>query len=237
VLAELRSDGRLLRAYRQGKAHLTAYSSDYAFLIAGLLNLYEATFETRWLDEAIALTDVLTEHYYDEHGGGFFFTADDAEELLARTKNPGDGAIPSANSVQALNLLRLSTLLGREGYRARAEGVFRAFKPAAERSPASFESLLCAVDFYHGQPKEVALVGDPADAATRALVRTVYDRFLPNKVVALSPGGPGTAGGVIPLLKAKTPVGGQPTAYVCQNHRCGRPTTSPAELARQLGPK
>ncbi|MFQ5489495.1 MAG: thioredoxin domain-containing protein [Phycisphaerae bacterium] len=237
VLKNLRSDGRLLRTYRNDKAHLTGYLTDYAFLIEGLINLYEATFDTRWLDEAVALTDTLISHYYDPADGGFFFTADDAEELLARTKSSRDGAIPSGNSIQAHNLLRLALMLDRKDYRLKAESVIRALKPIAERSPGSCERLLSAVDFYYGRPKEIALVGDPADPATQALIRTVYQRYLPNKVVVGAAGGDSPATRSIPLLKAKTAIDGKPTAYVCENYRCKRPVNSPADLAAQLDAK
>ena len=243
VLTRLRRDGRLLRSYRAGKSHLTGYLSDYAFMIEGLLNLYEATFDTRWLTEAAALNETLIEHYYDEEGGAFFFTADDAEELLARTKNPRDGAIPSGNSVQAMNLLRLAIVLDRKDYRAKAESIFRAFKPMAERSAASFERLLCAADFLHGSPKEIALVGNPAEPGTEAMIRAVYDRFLPNKVVALGAGDGASSGGdtggeaLIPLLAGKKRIEGGATAYVCEGYRCKAPVTSADDLARQLDAK
>ncbi|MGB0716546.1 MAG: thioredoxin domain-containing protein, partial [Phycisphaerae bacterium] len=110
ILSQLKRNERLLRSARNGKSRLTAYLSDYAFLVDGLLHLYEATFDRRWLEEAVTLTDTAIEHYHDDNGGGFFFTADDGEELIARSKNPRDNAIPSGNSVMAENLLRLSIL-------------------------------------------------------------------------------------------------------------------------------
>jgi len=247
LLEKLRVDGRLLGSYRQGKAHLTGYLTDYAFFIEGLLNLYEATFDERWLREAAALNEVLVAHYFDRTGGGFFFTADDAESLIARTKNLRDGAIPSGNSVEASNLLRLAILLDRSDDRTKAESIFRAFKPMTERSAGAFERLLCAVDLYHSRPKEIAIVGNPQDAATRALIEAVYARYLPNKVVAWATGDAGparpgsdsgaTAGGLIPLLEGKTRIQGRSTAYVCERYRCLAPVTSAEDLARQLDAK
>ncbi len=234
VLKELRKDGRLLRSYRGGKAHLTGYLSDYSFLIEGLINLYEATFEKRWLDEAVALNDMLIRHYHDTQGGAFFFTADDGEELLARTKNPHDGAIPSGNSVQAMNLLRLAILLDRKDYRAKAEGIFKAFKPMAERSAGAFERLLCAVDFYYGQPKEIALIGPKDSAQLQELVRALYVSYLPNKVVAWAEGNAKEGESAIALLKLKKQIKGKPTAYVCQDYRCKKPVHTAEDLADQL---
>jgi uncharacterized protein YyaL (SSP411 family) len=215
VLNELRRDGRLLRTHRNGESRLNGYLSDYAFFIDGLLYLYEASFDRRWLDEAAELNETLIHHYWDAKGGAFFFTAADAEQLLTRSKNPRDGAIPSGNSVQAMNLLRLAILLDRKDYRQKAEGLFRAFAANVEQSPAAFEKLLCAVDHYHDQVKEIAIVGDPGADDTKALIRTVYDRFLPNKVVVHAAEKDAKSND-LPLLKGKVPV------------------TAPDALARQL---
>ena len=235
LLNNLRRDGRLLRTYRKGQARLTGYLSDYAFFVEGLINLYEATFDRRWLVEAFALTDTAIKYYYDGKKGAFFFTADDAGKLIARSKQPRDGAIPSGNSIQAMNLLRLAILSDRKEYRVKAESIFRAFAPQVERSPGAFERLLCAADFYHDRVKEIAIIGDPASADTAALVRTVYDRYLPNKLVAgaadLEPDP------VTPLLRGKTRMRGKSTAYVCENYRCKLPATSPEDLAKQLSGK
>ncbi len=162
ILTRMQKDGRLLRTYRAGEARLTATLSDYAFLAEGLLNLYEATFERRWLDEAERLADLSIRFYFDEKGGAFFFTASDGEKLLVRSKQPHDSAIPSGNSVHALNLQRLAILLGRKDYREKAESIFRTFAPQAVDSPGAYERLMCAADFYHDTVKEIAIIGEPA---------------------------------------------------------------------------
>ena len=233
ILKNLRKDGRLLRTWRKGESRLTAYLSDYAFFIEGLINLYEATFDTRWLNEASALADTSIEYYYDDKGGGFFFTASDGEVLLARSKNPHDGAIPSGNSVHALNLLRLAILLDRKDYREKAESIFRSFASRAERSPGAFERLFCALDFYHDRVKEIAIIGDPDAEETASLIRAVYANYLPNKVVA---GAPDLAEDTtMLLLKGKTKMRGKSAAYVCENYRCKLPVTEPSALLKQLG--
>ncbi len=279
VLDRMRTDkGRLLRTCRNGHARLTGYLNDYAFMIEGLLNLYEATFDRRWLEHAVALNDLLIQHYHDDAppqtatdaaaeaqtaaeagsaaqpagaeaaggkntggqnaippagGAGFFFIADDAEQLIARTKNPRDGAIPSGNSVQAMNLLRLAKLYDRPDYRALAEGIFRTFKPLVASSPGQFERLLCAVDFYHGDPYEVAVVG-PLDAdATQTLLRALYAEYLPNKIVAHAAGA--DADGGLALLRGKGLVDGHPAVYVCQDYRCKKPAGTVADLRAQFG--
>ncbi|MDO8630396.1 MAG: thioredoxin domain-containing protein, partial [Phycisphaerales bacterium] len=157
ILANMQKDGRLLRTYRKGEARLTATLSDYAFFIEGLLNLYEATFGRKWLDEAERLADVSIRYYYDDRDGGFFFTASDGEKLLARSKQSQDNAIPSGNSVHAMNLLRLAILFDRKDLREKAESVLRAFAQQASESPGAYERLDCAADFYHDRVKEIAI--------------------------------------------------------------------------------
>jgi uncharacterized protein YyaL (SSP411 family) len=235
VLNHLKKDGRLLRTYRKGEARFTAYLEDYAFLVEGLLNLYEATFDRRWLDEAAELTEISIRFYFDDAGGGFFFTASDGEKLVARSKNPHDSAIPAGNSVHAMNLLRLSILLDRKDYRTKAESIFRTFGNQAERNPYAFERHLAALDFYHARVKEIAIIGDPASPETAALLGEVYGRYVPNKVVVLAPDKVEDSH-PIPLLRGKARMSGKPTASVCENYRCRLPVTSPAELAKQMEP-
>ncbi len=235
ILDHMRKDGRLLRTYRMGQARLTAYLSDYAFFIDGLINLYEATGQRKWLDAAIELTETSIKYYFDEGSGGFFFTAHDAETLIARSKNSRDGAIPAGNSVHAMNLLRLAVLLDRKDFRERAESIFRDQGGADGRSTISSERLLCAVDFYHDRVKEIVIIGDPGDEATKALLRTVYSTYLPNKVVvAVAKPDPDSD---LPLLKGKQMRGGKPTAYVCEKYTCKLPVTTPHDLAGQLTAK
>jgi hypothetical protein len=235
ILDRMRRDGRLLRTYRKGQARLTAYLEDYAFFIEGLLHLYEATFERRWLEAAAGLNELALRFHYDETGGAFYFTASDAEKLVARTKNPHDSAIPSGNSVQALNLLRLATLLDRKDYREKAEATFRALAAEVRRMPYAYERHLCALDFFHDRTKEIALVGDPGTAEFRALLRVIHDRYLPNKILAQAQ--ERSDDPRIPLLKGKGRINGQAAAYVCENFTCQRPVTTPNDLAGQLEPK
>src|SRR5690606_3612445 len=149
ILARMTENGRLLRTYRQGIAHTKGYLDDYAFFVEGLLELYEATFEPRWLDEAVRLTDDMIGHFWDDEGGAFYFTADDAEPLLVRTKEIRDGAIPSGNSVALLILLRLAAMLDRADLRTRAEELMKAVAGNVEQSPFGFDRLLAGVDFYY----------------------------------------------------------------------------------------
>ena len=223
-------DGRLLRTWKPGHAaKLNGYLEDYANVADGLVALYEATFDRRWLDTAVELSDAILARFVDHDNGGFFDTADDHETLIARPKDLFDNATPAGNSVAADVLLRLALLLDREDYRAAAEGVLRLLRPAMQRYPLGFARALCALDMNLAQPKEIAILGPPEAPATQALLRTVFEPFLPNKVVA---GGEAADG--MPLLEARGPLDGQPTAYVCQHYVCREPVTTPEALRKQL---
>ena len=230
-------EGRLLRTYRKGEAHIPGYLDDYAFFVEGLLDLYEATLDPRWLTEAIRLNDVMIEAFWDDGGGAFFFTAGDAEALIVRTKDVRDGAIPAGNSIALMNLLRLGLILDRDGLRDKAERTVRVIAGRLGEHPFGADRLLAAVDFQHSQPKEVVIVGSPADRATKALLRAVDKIYEPNKVVLLSdPAWEQVTAWqeTIPLLRGKVLVGGKPAAYVCRNYTCRRPVTTDEELLREL---
>jgi uncharacterized protein YyaL (SSP411 family) len=227
VLGELRDGrGRLLRTYKDGEARFNAYLEDHAFLLEGLLSLYQASFEARWFEEARGIADTLIDRFADAERGGFFTTSDDHEELVARRKDFGDHPIPSGNSSAALGLLRLAALTGEHDYEARAVGVLRLFHQIAVRNPDGFGHLLQALAFHLEPVREVALVGNDLSPLA-AVVRSAYR---PNLVLA---GGPeGTA--VPELMHDRPAVNGEPAAYVCENFTCQTPVTAPEELEKVL---
>jgi uncharacterized protein YyaL (SSP411 family) len=236
VLTAMRREGRLLRSYKDGVARHRAYLDDYAFMIAGLLDLYEATGEVRWLQQATALDDVLAAHYEDRAAGGFFMTGDDHEALLAREKPNSDGAEPSGNSVQALNLLRLHELTTDDRYRRRAERTLRAFGETLRRAPAALSDMLLAVDYQLDAPKEIVIVSPGARAEAEPLLTELRRTFVPNRVLVVVSEGPALAAqaAIVPLLDGKTARGGKPTAYVCKRRVCALPTSQPEVFAQQL---
>ncbi|HEU4736312.1 MAG TPA: thioredoxin domain-containing protein, partial [Solirubrobacterales bacterium] len=224
VLGTLRDqEGRLLRTYKDGRAHLNAYLEDHAFLLEALLTLYEATFEPRWYEEARALAATIAERFGDPERGGFCSTSSDHEELIARRKEIGDHPIPSGNSSAALGLLRLAALSGERSHEHQAEGVLRLFSRPAVDHPDAFAHLLRALDFHLAPTKEVALIGDDVTALA-AVVRT---EFRPHLVLAAGPESSDTP----ELLKDRPTLDDEPTAYVCQNFTCQAPVTTPADLA------
>jgi uncharacterized protein YyaL (SSP411 family) len=235
ILTTLRDQrGRLVKRYRQGQAGLPGHLEDYAFVVWGLLNLYESTFDVRYLREAIGLTDQMIRHFWDPGPGGFFLSADDGEALLVRGKEIYDGAIPSGNSVAAVNLLRLARMTGNSDYEDKALAVVRAFSGAVSNYPAGFTHLLGAVDFALGPSLEIVIASSDAAVADRFL-RTIRSPFAPNKVVLLRTSAQQRdLASVAEYTDAMTPVDEQPTAYVCRNFACEQPTTDPAALRRAL---
>ena len=235
ILDAMLRDRRLLATYGKGRARLKAYITDYAFLIEGLLALYEWSGELRWVDAAEQLLDTAVEYYWDEAGGGFFFTASDHEELIVRTKTATDGAIPSGNSVMLRNLQKLSILLDRGTLRQKAEQIIRVFAGGeAMRSPFQHERLLSGVEAWHQGFEEIAIVGSRGDSGTKELLRAVYQTYLPNKIVARLDPGNSEAPKRIPLLANRPQIDGKPSAYVCRNFTCQKPTANPRELREQL---
>jgi uncharacterized protein YyaL (SSP411 family) len=188
----------------------------------------------RYLRESIAFTDAFIEEFWDEEDGGFFYTGASGEKLIVRQKDFFDNATPSGNSVAAEVLLRLSVLAERDDYRRKAITVFRLVRDASERYPSAFGRLLSALDFHLATPKEIVIVGDANDPATRALAGEVWSRYLPNRVIAQSRGDEAESAELVPLLRERKMIGGRATAYVCENYACLRPVNEPGELAAQL---
>ena len=167
--------GRLLARYRDGQAAYPAYLDDYAFLTWGLIELYGATFDPVWLEQALSLNRQMMDLFRDEQGGGLFFTGQDAEQLLARPKEIYDGAMPSGNSVAALNLLRLARLTGDDGLEEQAAAQLGAFAGTVSGYPSSYTFYLCALDLALGAPLEIVVAGQRGAADTEALLQVLRD--------------------------------------------------------------
>ncbi|MCB9650320.1 MAG: thioredoxin domain-containing protein [Deltaproteobacteria bacterium] len=234
VLAKLQADGRLLRTYRGGEARHAAVLEDYAFFISALLDLFEATAELRWLDEAVRLQADLQARFWDDAAGGYFATASDAEALLIRDKPSYDGAQPSGNSVAALNLLRLYELTQDEAYRARAQATVVALGSELSRQPTAVPKLAQALDWLLDSPKEVAIVTTDGDDG-EALQAVLRSTFVPNRVALTVPEARlADLAARVPWLEGKRPQGGRATAYVCRGQVCERPTSDPEVFRAQL---
>ena len=227
-------DGRLLRSWKDGQARITGYLEDHAMVGAGLLALYEATFDRRWLDESSRLAEETLRLFWNTERETFFDTGHDQETLVVRPRNIFDNAVPSGTSVTIEWLLRLAIVTGLERYETIALRALRPMADVMQKYPSGFGRYLSALDFHLGPVAEVALVWPPGGERGAALLaQTVFRRYQPNRVVVGSAAGAPAAAG-LPLLADRGAVDGKPTAYVCRRYVCQLPVSEPDALARQL---
>ncbi|NIO05671.1 MAG: hypothetical protein GTN74_14025 [Proteobacteria bacterium] len=237
ILSHLqRPDGRLFHRYRDGEAAVNGLLDDYAFFIWGLIELYETTFETRYLETALQLNDDGLRHFWDDGGDGFFLSPDDGETILVRKKEIYDGAIPSGNSVAALNLLRLGRITGNADFEERAMKIGRAFSAMVNQSPSAFTQFMMALDFGIGPSHEVIIAGDSAARDTRAMLKALREEFVPNKIVILRPTDVESPDifRFADYTRYQTSIDGKATAYVCLNYKCEFPTTDVGKMLELL---
>ncbi len=236
VLETLQDDqGRLLKRYRDGEAGLPAHLEDYAFFVWGLIDLYEATLEANYLAEAVRLNDYMLEHFWDADKGALFMVADTSEQLLVRSKEIYDGAIPSGNSVATLNLVRLARLTANTDYEEKADAIVRAFSGGVKGNPGYHTQLMIGLDFLLGPANEIVVVGKPLADDTRAMVRAVRERYLPRKVLIFrAAAGDAAITKLVPYIAAMDAVDGAATAYVCRNQACDLPTTDIEQMMKTL---
>lgn len=236
ILSEMRQEnGRLYRSWKDGRSHFNAYLEDYADVAQGLITLYQASFESQWLFAAENLIDMINRHFWDVDKGAAFHTSDDHEQLIVRRKDFYDNAEPSGNSAYAFAALQLARLLDRPDLSDYATIIFRFVRHLLPVQPAGFGHLLCALDFALRPSREIVIIGAPRAIDTQALRRTVYERFLPDAVIAgASPDDLAELGSKIPLLTGRTAINARATGYVCRNFVCKLPVTDPVALVRQL---
>ena len=241
ILRELRRETpsgrkRLERIWRQGTAKQDAFLDDYTFLIAGLLDLFQASSEPSWLAAAIDLQEVLDAGYWDPLVGGYFLSAEGQGELLAREKPTYDGAEPSGNSVALMNLLRLAELTTDDAYRARADEMLSSFARTLAAAPTGMAEMLVGLGFRHGKPKEIVLATAGSPEAVEPFLELLHSRYIPDKVVVVSVAGDARARltEVVPFIEGKVARDGLPTAYVCERYVCQLPTTDLEVFAAQL---
>lgn len=230
VLSRLIKRGRspmLLRRYRDGDVGIDGNVEDYSFLVAGLLDLYEASFDKKWMSAAIMLADEMVALLWDPDHGGFFMKPPQGE--LVAIKEGYDGPTPSGNSVAALDLLRLAEFTGNKDYREMAETTLKLFAGAMEATPTGYLEMLAAVDFSLGS-KEIVIAGGWGPGELVEMVREIQTRYLPTKVLAMADGDPALA----QLTEGKGSIKGKPTAYICENFACRAPVTDVAALRGQL---
>ncbi len=238
LMENMAVDGELLHTYRKGERRIAGMLDDYAFTVLAFIDLYETTFDLRWVSLADVFGRKMITLFWDDNGKQFFHAARSQTHLIARSHPALDGAEPSGNSAAAFAYLRMARFVDDWGYEKRARDVIESNTAAMKKSPQAFTKMFCAADMLLHPPSEVAIVGNRGAADTMALFRALHAHFVPSKIVAfLDPLSPDAADAEarIPLLKAKKMVSDKAAAYVCKNFTCGSPARTPEELLHALG--
>jgi hypothetical protein len=236
ILGTMRAGtGRLYRRYRLGEAANPGYADDYAFLIWGLLDLYETIFDVRYLREALHLQEEMSRLFADPDGG-FYYTGDDGEEMILREKVIHDAAIPSSNSVAALNLLRLGRMTGNSEFEKQADLLIRSFSKQVSVRPAAFTHFMQALDFALGPTREILIAGDSSSPATKGMIKTVHRTYFPNRVLMLIESGTRGKGlsKIAPFTKTILTDEKGPAVYLCEDLKCAKPLRDAVELEKML---
>ncbi len=226
---------RLLHRFREGEAGLPAHIDDYAFLISALIDLYETSFNLKYLKQAFRLNDELLKRFWDNEKGGYFFTAEDGEELPVRQKEVYDGAVPSGNSVALLNILRLARISANTELEEKAEKMMKAFSDQIKNSPSAYTQFLIGAYFGLGETSEIIISGNKKNTETEEVISYIHANFLPNKIVLLNDDENKEDISIIaPYTAEQKSINGRTTVYICKNYVCNMPVTSLNELENLL---
>ncbi|MCP4632010.1 MAG: thioredoxin domain-containing protein [candidate division Zixibacteria bacterium] len=228
-------DGHLYHRYRAGQPGINGMLDDYSFMIHGLIELYQTTFDVKYLRKAIELNDKMIRKFWDSESGGFFLSGDDADDLIIRAKDIYDGALPSGNSIALLNLIRLSRITANNGYEIKARELLKAFSKEVDNNPSAYSQLLAGLDYLIGPSLEIVIVGNPDSKDTFKMKNALNESYFPNKIVILRPGGerpPITE--IAGYTLYQNQIDSKATAYVCRNFVCDKPTTDVSKLVDAL---
>jgi len=240
ILSNLRdSNGKLLHRYKDGISEINGYLTDYSFLIWGLIELYEATFDIYYLENALKLHDIQIEDFWDDNVGGFYFTANNAEELLTRQKEIYDGAIPSGNSIAMLNLLRLSYITGNYELEEKADILNRVFSEKIRANPLAYTQFLIAIDFAIGPTYSLVIAGNREDEDTNLMINALRNEYIPNKVIMQRKTDQQNPDidDLSNFVQFFTNLDKKATAYICINKICKPPTHEMSQAVELLQPK
>jgi hypothetical protein len=226
-------DGKLLHRYREGESDIHAMIDDYAYLIRAAIELYESTLNYVYLDDAIALTDKMIEEYWDAEQLGFYFTGKSGELLIARRKELYDGAMPSGNSINLMNLARLYKITGNKKYGEYANKTQLAFASQVSKVPSAFSQFIMGFDFLSSSSKEVVIVGDDGDE-TRELILELKSMFLPSTSFIYKNVNLNKIQTYAEFTKDMKMIDGKPTVYICTDFACGQPSNDIDEIKKEL---
>ncbi len=226
----------LYRSYRNGRSGIEGFADDYAFVIQGMLDLYEASFDIGWLKFAVELQEAQDRLFFDEKGGGYFSTSGKDKSVVLRMKDDNDSAEPAASSVSALNLLRLAQMTSRDVWREHGQRTIEAFSSTLSHFASAMPQMLVALDFSLSKRRQIVITGETENPKTKALINEVHRHFLPTTSLLLANGAEGQKylGEKNEAIRAMTPIDGKPAAYVCENFTCKAPVTDPMALRKLL---
>ncbi len=226
-------NGRLLHRFRENEAGIQANVDDYAFFIQGLLDLYEASFEVKYLEKAFSLNEDLIKYFWNDKTGGFYFTPFDGEKLLIRQMEIYDGAVPSGNSIALLNLLRIGRYSGNNEYGNKAERLIRIFSASVKRNAFAFTQFLVGLEFAFGKTKEILIAGKKDSNKTKKIINAVNEFYIPNKIIILNDDA-GNLKRLVPFISNYKINEGDVYVYICENYVCNLPVDSLNDLKKML---
>jgi hypothetical protein len=229
------TDGKMKHRYRDGEVAIDAFLEDYAFFTWGLIELYQTTFDIKYLEHALKLTDYQIAHFNDNANGGFFHTSDKAEEMIFRSKGVYDGAIPSGNSVTIMNLLRLAKITGNTELEQLADKTLRAFAEKGKSAPAGHTQFMSALDLALNGSVEIVIAGEKNDSNTREILNFINERFIPEKVVILKDmNSSDRISKIAPYTRDMVMADNKTTVHICQNHTCKLPLNDIEKIKEQI---
>jgi len=226
--------GCLLRIHKEGESKINGCLEDYAYFLEGLITLYEASLDRVWIERANQIADKMVDEFYDEESAGFFMTGRSAEVLVARLKNAADEAIPSANAIATLSLLKLGQFTGNKQYIATAEKSVQAFRQSIEENPVAYSGLLAAADFMESSVTEAVFVGSREHPTFEDMQGALHQDYRPNKIVLWNENEESSI--LLPLAEGKSSVDGNPAVYLCERETCHPPIQTGKSLANLLLP-
>ena len=221
-------DGKLHRIYKDSQSNIVGCLEDYAYLLEALVTLYEISLQSEWLTKANQLADAMIEEFWDEEEGGFFLSGKSGEQLVSKLKNPADEAMPSANAIASLALLKLGRLTGNKTYTEKSEETVKAFQSFIEDSPAAFTGLLATLSASSLSPTEAIFTGPNDTPEFDEIWKVLHTDYRPNKVIIWNENGEST----LPLVEGKT--SSEPSVYLCQKGTCHPPVNTAKALDRLL---
>ncbi|HEX9251017.1 MAG TPA: thioredoxin domain-containing protein, partial [Ignavibacteriaceae bacterium] len=231
----IEKDGRLIHRFRDGESGLPAYIDDYAFMINALIDLYETTFDIKYLDRAIELNEILIKEFWDEQNSGFFFSSSTSEKLIARQKDVYDGAVPSGNSVALLNLIRLSRFTANNYFEEKASELTKYFSGYILRSPSAFSMFMCGLDFLFSSSTEIVILCEQKDDLVIDGINVIRRIFNPNKIVILILNNIDIDfKKLLSFTNDMKMKNNSTTFYVCRDFACNQPVNSIKELEKLL---